>query len=311
MRRGWGCRAISSTRPSRWCAPSSLEADELLQEIKDTRTRLQEERAAAEKLRLKSADHEKALKQQLDSIEQTRRDLVNEAREQAQAELDDLADELQRVRKQLAGLVASSDTREEQRQILHEAQQVIEARREASEPLPQPQKPAAPPAATPIRVGDTVWVPSLQSSAQIVALNPQEKEAELQLGVYRMRLPLSRVERRDVGDALPVGMERPGRLPVADPSPRMSAPMPQVGLELDIRGATVEEMLPRLEKYLDDAYLGMMPWVRVIHGKGTGALRTGVRNELRKHPLVKNFREGEPGEGGDGVTVVYLVGQAE
>ena len=114
-----------------------------------------------------------------------------------------------------------------------------------------------------------------------------------------------------MGDALPVGLERPGRLPMAEPSARVSVPLPTVGLELDIRGSTVEEMLPRLEKYLDDAYLGMMPWVRVIHGKGTGALRTGVRSELRKHPLVKNFREGEPGEGGDGVTVVYLVGQSD
>jgi len=289
--------------------PEALEADQLLQEIKDTRTRLQEERAAAETMRRKADAHEKALKQQLDNIEQTRRDMLNQAREQAQSELDDLEDELQRVRKQLLGLVASSDAREEQRQALHQAQQVIETRRETNAPLPPPDKPVAPPSATPIRVGDTVWVPSLQSSAQIVSLNPAEKEAELQLGVYRMRLPLSRVERRDVGDALPVGMERPGRLPVAESSSHVSAPLPQVGLELDIRGATVEEMLPRLEKYLDDAYLGMMPWVRVIHGKGTGALRTAVRNELRKHPLVKNFREGEPGEGGDGVTVVYLVGQ--
>ena len=289
--------------------PEALEADQLLQEIKDTRTRLQEERAAAETMRRKADAHEKALKQQLDNIEQTRRDMLNQAREQAQSELDDLEDELQRVRKQLLGLVASSDAREEQRRALHQAQQVIETRRETNAPLPPPDKPVAPPSATPIRVGDTVWVPSLQSSAQIVSLNPAEKEAELQLGVYRMRLPLSRVERRDVGDALPVGMERPGRLPVAESSSHVSAPLPQVGLELDIRGATVEEMLPRLEKYLDDAYLGMMPWVRVIHGKGTGALRTAVRNELRKHPLVKNFREGEPGEGGDGVTVVYLVGQ--
>jgi DNA mismatch repair protein MutS2 len=82
-----------------------------------------------------------------------------------------------------------------------------------------------------------------------------------------------------------------------------------VGLELDIRGATVEEMLPRLERYLDAAYLAMLPWVRIIHGKGTGALRAAVRRELSKHPLVKNMREAEPGEGGDGVTVAYLVGQ--
>jgi DNA mismatch repair protein MutS2 len=53
----------------------------------------------------------------------------------------------------------------------------------------------------------------------------------------------------------------------------------------------------------------MLPWVRVIHGKGTGALRSAVRNELRKHPLVKSYREGEGNEGGDGVTVVYLAGQ--
>ena len=291
--------------------PESLEADDLLQEIKETRTRLVEERTAAEKLRRDADAHEKALKKQLAEIEQTRRDLLNQARQEAQAELDELADEVQRVRRQLAGLVTSSDAREEQRQVLHEAQQVIEERRAASEPLPQPEKPAQPPPATPIRVGDTVWVPSLQSAAQIVGLNPQEKEAELQIGAYRMRLPISRLERRDVGDALPVGLERPGRLPMAEPSARVSVPLPTVGLELDIRGSTVEEMLPRLEKYLDDAYLGMMPWVRVIHGKGTGALRTGVRSELRKHPLVKNFREGEPGEGGDGVTVVYLVGQSD
>ncbi|MCB0203811.1 MAG: Smr/MutS family protein [Anaerolineae bacterium] len=289
--------------------PESLEADELLQEIKDTRTRLREERAAVEKLRHDADIHEKALKKQLAEIDQTRRDLLNEAREEAQAELDELADEVQRVRRQLAGLITSSDAREEQRQVLHQAQQTIEARRAASEPLPQPEKPVQQPNATPIRIGDTVWVPSLQSAAQIVDLNPQEMEAELQIGAYRMRLPVNRLERRDVGDALPVGLSRPDRLPVAEPSRHTSIPIPTVGMEMDIRGATVEEMLPRLEKYLDDAYLGMMPWVRIIHGKGTGALRAAVRNEVRKHPLVKSYREGEPGEGGDGVTVVYLVGQ--
>jgi DNA mismatch repair protein MutS2 len=68
-------------------------------------------------------------------------------------------------------------------------------------------------------------------------------------------------------------------------------------------------MLTRLDKYLDDAYLGSLPWVRIIHGKGTGVLRAAVRKELSKHPLVKSHREGDPGEGGDGVTVAYLAGQ--
>ncbi|MEI2692208.1 MAG: Smr/MutS family protein [Anaerolineae bacterium] len=101
---------------------------------------------------------------------------------------------------------------------------------------------------------------------------------------------------------------KPKRLPIPEP-PSGATPIPHVGLELDIRGASVDEMLPRLEKYLDDAYLGMMPWVRIIHGKGTGVLRAAVRKELSKHPLVKSFREGEAGEGGDGVTVAYMAGQ--
>ncbi|MCB0145575.1 MAG: Smr/MutS family protein, partial [Caldilineaceae bacterium] len=77
--------------------------------------------------------------------------------------------------------------------------------------------------------------------------------------------------------------------------------------ELDLRGARVEESLDRVESYLDDAYLSRLPWVRIIHGKGTGALREAVRDLLRGHPLVSKYRSGEEGEGGDGVTVAHLV----
>jgi DNA mismatch repair protein MutS2 len=77
-------------------------------------------------------------------------------------------------------------------------------------------------------------------------------------------------------------------------------------VELDLRGQRVEEILPRLDKYLDDAFLAGMPFVRIVHGKGTGALRQAVRDQLRDHALVKSYRPGAQGEGGSGVTVVYL-----
>jgi len=69
---------------------------------------------------------------------------------------------------------------------------------------------------------------------------------------------------------------------------------------------TVDDMLPVLDKYLDNAYLAGVPSVRIIHGKGTGALRRAVREHLRNHPLVATFRPGDAAEGGDGVTVVQL-----
>ena len=91
----------------------------------------------------------------------------------------------------------------------------------------------------------------------------------------------------------------------ASPPRSMSLPV-SPGLELDIRGQTVEEALPELERYLDAAYLAGLPWVRIIHGKGTGKLRQGVREFLRASPVVKSHAGGEETEGGDGVTVVKL-----
>jgi len=76
--------------------------------------------------------------------------------------------------------------------------------------------------------------------------------------------------------------------------------------ELHLRHLTVDEALPRLDQYLHDAFLAGLYQVRVIHGKGTGTLRQIVRRELARHSLVKSFRKGEYGEGGDGVTIVEL-----
>ncbi len=75
---------------------------------------------------------------------------------------------------------------------------------------------------------------------------------------------------------------------------------------LDLRGARVDEALEALSRYLDDAALAGLEQVLVIHGLGTGALRDAVRAQLGSHPLVKSFRAGERGEGGDGATIVKL-----
>jgi len=78
------------------------------------------------------------------------------------------------------------------------------------------------------------------------------------------------------------------------------------GNEVHLRRLTVDEALLKLDRYLDDAFMAGLFQVRVIHGKGTGALRQAVREWLAKHPLVKSYRPGEYGEGGAGVTIVEL-----
>ena len=81
---------------------------------------------------------------------------------------------------------------------------------------------------------------------------------------------------------------------------------PEVAMQLDIRGWRVEAALEELEAYLNDAVMSGMTSVRIVHGKGTGALRTAVREHLAHHPLVKSFTSAEPKDGGDGVTIVKL-----
>ena len=83
--------------------------------------------------------------------------------------------------------------------------------------------------------------------------------------------------------------------------------MPPLRRELYIRRLRVDEALARLDRYLNDAFLSRLDSVRVVHGKGTGALRDAVRQQLSSHPLVKAFRPADYGEGDEGVTIVEIV----
>lgn len=77
-----------------------------------------------------------------------------------------------------------------------------------------------------------------------------------------------------------------------------------VSSEINLLGYTVDEAVAVLDKYLDDAYIAKIPQVRIVHGKGTGALRAGVTSYLRGVPYIKDFRLGQIGEGAEGVTIV-------
>ncbi len=86
----------------------------------------------------------------------------------------------------------------------------------------------------------------------------------------------------------------------------VTASVESPGLELDLRGPRAEDAVVDLERYLENAYLAGLPWVRIIHGKGTGKLRQAVREVLSHHPNVKSFESGGDKEGGEGVTVAKL-----
>jgi DNA mismatch repair protein MutS2 len=152
----------------------------------------------------------------------------------------------------------------------------------------------------PIKLGEKVTVSTLNAEGVVTALG--ESDAEVQIGTIRVRARLSDLSRRQTAD------HGPSKKPVVERqvSSTVNRPSSSPGMEVDLRGLMSEDALDKMERYLEQAYLSGLPFVRIIHGKGTGKLRQAVRTALRGHEYVKTFEEGGDKEGGEGVTVAKL-----
>lgn len=150
----------------------------------------------------------------------------------------------------------------------------------------------------PLKTGDRVWVERIKDHGRIQSFSRDGLRVVVTVGQVSLNVPVSGLaEPRKV---------RAGRR--EEPAPvRRPARAKTVLREIDMHGLRVEEMLARLDQFLDDALLAGVPEVRVVHGHGSGALKKAVHRRLRELG-VRHFRLGEPGQtpGGDGVTIVSL-----
>jgi DNA mismatch repair protein MutS2 len=160
-----------------------------------------------------------------------------------------------------------------------------------------------------VRVGDWVHVRHLGKDGDVLGV--EGKEAQVAIGNLRMRVALSsllppRGKRPKKGEG-PQGPER-GRLKRELSESKVSRPAggQKVTEELDLRGTPIDEALDRLDAFLDHHYGTPTTHVRIVHGHGTGALRTAIRVHLRSSGYVRAMRPGDDHEGGDGATVVEL-----
>ncbi len=160
-----------------------------------------------------------------------------------------------------------------------------------------------------ITPGTPVQVRGFTERGRVLEPPDEDGTALVQVGSLTVR-----VKSGDLAAILEPGEKGPTGTKTGQPRPEVSLPTVaakkavQVRSEIDLRGVRASEALELLDKYLDDAYLAGLKTARIIHGKGTGALRKAVVDFLQKHPHVREFRSGEVGEGGFGVTVVTLKG---
>ena len=291
--------------------PDDLRADKLIGDIHRQRKIAFKESEKAGKARSEARRLEHDLAERLEKIEEERQKVLEQARAEGELEVELLKVNLNVLKKEL----------KRARQPL-EALEKLEARVEqAADKLMTPGRPGRHtavsrggnsragaglssqtpqvPGPRPLSVGEKVVLKRLGNEGTIISLD--EQEAEIQAGALRMRVPLVELKRKqaDMEGEIPV--------PERDPGTRLSSPSAtSPGIELDLRGQRSEDALEMLDRYLEKASMAGLPFVRIIHGKGTGKLRQEVRAALKSHPQVLTFEEGGDKEGGSGVTVAKL-----
>ncbi|HVM71685.1 MAG TPA: endonuclease MutS2 [Anaerolineales bacterium] len=282
--------------------PDDLRADKLIGDIHRQRKIAFKESEKAERARSEARRLERELAGRLEKIGDERQKVLEQARAEGELEVELLKAQLKLLKDEL----------KKARQPL-DALQTIEEKIELVEE--QVQKPVKRKAQNgrsggALKTGDRVVLRDLGTEGVLASIDGED--AEVQAGSLRLRVRLEELKRKDEEMAA-VSSQQPARKRSLEPQSTITNHKSSIlaaspGMELDLRGQRAEDALDMLERYLEKAYLAGLPFVRIIHGKGTGKLRQEVRAALKVHPQVASFEEGEPKEGGEGVTVAKLVG---
>ena len=278
----------------------SIRFEDVLTQLEEKRQRLERDQTEAERLRSqREADARRAheFREQMERAKENARTrgeaearrIVREARAQADAIFEELA-RLRKEQEKNASWQNVNDARVAIRGKLNQMEEELHFEEE-KEPIPAPSRP--------IREGDLVELGGTRKQAVVTAVNGEK----LQLLAGNMKLTVKAGEVRLIEDAETLAKREAKKRAAA--TVRLAGARAAVN-ELDIRGLMTDEADLQVERFIDNAVVGKLNVVTIIHGKGTGALRKAVHQQLRRHPSVKSFRLGRYGEGEDGVTVVEL-----
>ena len=290
-------------------SPEDLRAENLLNEIHHQRELSRKAREDADRDRDLAKKMRAELTARLEKIEDERRSVLEKARAAAeeqtaglQREMDELRKALNRAHQPLEALRPVQNKIDD---IAAEVQQVTPRRDPAGlKPAGRAGEGAE---RRPLRPGDKVRVRSISMEGVIAAVG--ESDVEVQVGNLRVRARLSDLQRK--GDPEAGAEEQPavsaGKTKFSSSGLQTATPFyASPGMEIDLRGQRAEDALDALERYLESAYLAGLPYVRIIHGKGTGKLRQSIREALVASGHVKNWENGNEKEGGEGVTIARL-----
>ncbi len=282
-------------------AESIGEQDEALEDVisdlEDRRVRLEKDRAEAARLRAEVENLKKELDEKQKRLHEQRESYLRKAREEAREILQEAKNSADKAIRNLnkQGIRITGEMEAERAGL---RQKIDENEKKLSDGVRKKVKKAAKPGD--FKIGDAVHVISLNLNGTVSTLPNAAGEVTVQMGILRSTVSVKDLELLQEADVTYEGKKQS----TGSGQIRMGKSF-SVSPEINLIGKTVDEAIPELDKYLDDAYLARLPQARVIHGRGTGTLRQAIQSFLRKdRSRVASYRTGEYNEGGNGVTVV-------
>ena len=276
----------------------SVKFEDVISELEKNRILSEREKDKAQSIKQEAENIKKEMAKRNKILDEKTEKILEKARAEAKKIIEDAKRETEDALNQIKKAQKMKDLTEANREMERARQKINKKSKENAEN--KPEKPSVnTKAPKSVKLGDSVEIVSMGQKGTVVTLPDRSGALTVKVGIMKLKSNLS--DLRLIKEEKPKQKQKRAAGGMGDGAKYMN-----VSAELDLRGENIEDSIYILEKFLDDAVLSSLTQVRIIHGKGTGALRQGIHQYLRKQPRVESFALASYGEGDSGVTVVKL-----
>jgi DNA mismatch repair protein MutS2 len=286
-------------RAKEFLTKEDIKFEDMLLSIEKNLSKTEEEKKQAESYRLEAEKLKREIEEQKIRLSESKDKYIKQAKEdarkillEARSEAEEIVSQMRKLQKEMHSPECNKKAEEMRLELKRKVDSIEEAliqplvKRDTLVKHPQNLKP-----------GDSVLIVSLNQKGTVLSPPDKNGEALIQAGIMKVNIHVSNLKLIDEQKS---ELKRSGFGDIGVSKSK------SINSEIDIRGYNLEEALESVDKYLDDASIAGLGTVSVIHGKGTGTLRTGIHKYLRSNSRVKAFRLGKYGEGESGVTIIEL-----
>lgn len=276
-----------------------IKFEDMLMSIEKNLNQSENEKMKAESYRLEAEKLKKELEEQKRKLAENRERLIQEARAEARKILLEARKEAEEIISKMRRLeqeVHNAQRQKEAEELRLKLKRKVDSIEETLE-LPLAPKNALVKPPENLKPGDSVLIVNLDQKGTVITPPDKDGEVVVQAGIMKINVHISNLKLVDE-QKIVLSNSGIGKIGMSKAK--------SISTEIDVRGYNLEEAIESVDKYLDDAYLSGLTEVSIIHGKGTGVLRSGIQKFLKSDSRVKSFRLGKYGEGESGVTIVEL-----